>query len=135
MRNHHSKLHTVTRWASRAGYTCREVTMTNHIPAVMISNDDAPVFGAVEDFCRRSRWRYVCEWRNYHSAAVYLADDFCCLSRISEATHAATDLFFAARAGRDDLPAYHAAATALGLDPDACISVGVDAVPADYAAV
>lgn len=133
MRNPHSKLHTVTRWASRAGYTCREVTMTSSIPAIMISADDAPVFGAAEDFCRRSRWRYVCEWRGYYSAAIYLADDFRRLARISDATHAAAELFFAARAGRDDLPAYRAAAVALGLDPDACAAVGVDAVPADYA--
>lgn len=135
MYNPHSKLHTVTRWASREGYTCYEVTMSNNIPAILISADDAPVFGAVEDFCRRSRWRYVCEVRNYHSAAVYLADDFRRLARISEATHAAADLFFAARTGRADLPAYRAAAAALGLDPDACAAVGVDAVPADYAAV
>lgn len=129
MRNPYNQLRRVMQWASRAGYTCREVTMTNHIPAVMISNDDAPVFCAVDDFCRRSRWRYVCEWRNYHSAAVYLADDFRRLAWISAATRAAADLFFAARAGRDDLPAYRAAAAALGLDPDACAAVGVDAVP------
>lgn len=135
MRNHYNQLRRVMQWASREGYTCREVTMSSGIPAVMISADGAPVFGAAEDFCRRSRWRYVCEVRGYHAAAIYLADDFRRLARISAATHAAADLFFAARAGRDDLPAYRAAAAALGLDPDACISVGVDAVPADYAAV
>ena len=126
MRNQLSR---VMQWASRAGYTCREVAMVNNIPAVMISNDDAPVFCAVEDFCRRSRWRYVCEYRGYHSVAVYLADDFRRLTKINAAMQAAADLFFAARAGRDDLPAYRAAAAALGLDPDACAAVGVDAVP------
>ena len=132
MHNPYNQLRRVMQWASRAGYTCREVTMTHNIAAVMISNDDAPVFCAVEDFCRRSRWRYVCEWRGYHSVAVYLADDFRCLTKINAAMQAASDLFFAAR--RPDvyaaaLPGYRAACVALGLDADRCAAVGVDAVP------
>ena len=98
----------------------------------MISNDDEPVFCAVEDFCRRSRWRYVCEWRGYHSVAVYLADDFRRLTKINAAMQAASDLFFAARRPdvyADALPAYRAACVALGLDADRCAAVGVDAVP------
>ncbi len=54
------------------------------------------------------------------------------IQRRGACIRAASDLFFAARRPdvyADALPGYRAACVSLGLDPDACAAVGVDAVP------
>lgn len=125
----HNAIARLILWGRKSGVALEPVELTGGVTAARIAADPGdPARVALLHHLNASRGAYEYERRGA-SLYVYAAADYAAIQRRQTCIRAASDLFFAARAGRDDLPAYRAAAAALGLDPDACAAVGVDAVP------
>lgn len=125
----HNAIARLILWGRKSGVALEPVELTGGVTAARIAADPGdPARVALLHHLNASRGAYEYERRGA-SLYVYAAADYAAIQRRQACIRAASDLFFAARAGRDDLPAYRAAAAALGLDPDACAAVGVDAVP------
>ena len=125
----HNAIARLILWGRKSGVALAPVELTGGVTAARIAADPGdPARVELLHHINASRGAYEYERRGA-SLYVYAAADYAAIRRRGACIRAASDLFFAARAGRDDLPAYRAAAAALGLDPDACAAVGVDAVP------
>lgn len=125
----HNAIARLILWGRKSGVALEPVELTGGVTAARIAADPGdPARVELLHHINASRGAYEYERRGA-SLYVYAAADYAAIRRRGACIRAASDLFFAARAGRDDLPAYRAAAAALGLDPDACAAVGVDAVP------
>ena len=125
----HNAIARLILWGRKSGVALEPVELSGGVTSARLAADPAdPARIALLHHIRSSRGAYEYERRGA-SLYVYAAADYSAIQRRGARLRAASDLFFAARAGRDDLPAYRAAAAALGLDPDACVAVGVDAVP------
>lgn len=125
----HNAIARLILWGRKSGVALEPVELSGGVTAARLAADPGdPARVALLHHISASRGAYKYERRGA-SLYVYAAADYAAIQRRGARLRAASDLFFAARAGRDDLPAYRAAAAALGLDPDACAAVGVDAVP------
>lgn len=125
----HNAIACLILWGRKSGVSLEPVELAGDVTAARLTADfNDPVRIALLHHISASRGAYKYERRGA-SLFVYAAADYSAMQRRGACIRAASDLFFAGRAGRDDLPAYRAAAAALGLDPDACAAVGVDAVP------
>ena len=125
----HNAIARLILWGRQSGVALDPVELADGVTAARLAADPGdPARVALLHHINASRGAYEYERRGA-SLYVYAAADYAAIQRRGARLRAASDLFFAARAGRDDLPAYRAAAAALGLDPDACAAVGVDAVP------
>lgn len=125
----HNAIARLILWGRKSGVAMEPVELSGGVTAARLAADPGdPARVALLHHISASRGAYKYERRGA-SLYVYAAADYAAIQRRGARLRAASDLFFAARAGRDDLPAYRAAAAALGLDPDACAAVGVDAVP------
>lgn len=125
----HNAIARLILWGRKSGVALEPVELSGGVTSARLAADPGdPARVALLHHISASRGAYEYE-RHGASLYVYAAADYSAIQRRGARLRAASDLFFAARAGRDDLPAYRAAAAALGLDPDACVAVGVDAVP------
>lgn len=125
----HNAIARLILWGRKSGVALEPVELADGVTAARFAADPGdPARVALLHHISASRGAYEYERRGA-SLYVYAAADYAAIQRRGACIRAASDLFFAARAGRDNLPAYRAAAAALGLDADRCAAVGVDAVP------
>lgn len=128
----HNAIARLILWGRKSGVALEPVELTGGVTAARIAADPGdPARVALLHHLNASRGAYEYERRGA-SLYVYAAADYAAIRRRGACIRAASDLFFAARRPdvyANDLPGYRAACVALGLDPDACAVVGVDAVP------
>ena len=128
----HNAIARLILWGQKSGVALEPVELSGGVTAARLAADSGdPARVALLHHISASRGAYEYERRGA-SLYVYAAADYAAIQRRGARLRAASDLFFAARRPdvyAADLPGYRAAAAALGLDPDACAAVGVDAVP------
>ena len=128
----HNAIARLILWGRKSGVALEPVELTGGVTAARIAADPGdPARVALLHHLNASRGAYEYERRGA-SLYVYAAADYAAIRRRGACIRAASDLFFAARRPdvyANDLPGYRAACVALGLGPDACAVVGVDAVP------
>ena len=128
----HNAIARLILWGRKSGVALEPVELTGGVTAARIAADPGdPARVELLHHINASRGAYEYERRGA-SLYVYAAADYAAIRRRGACIRAASDLFFAARRPdvyANDLPGYRAACVALGLDPDACAVVGVDAVP------
>lgn len=128
----HNAIARLILWGRKSGVSLDPVELADGVTAARLAADpDDPARVALLHHISASRGAYEYERRGA-SLYVYAAADYAAIQRRGARLRAAADLFFAAR--RPDLyaaalPGYRDACATLGLDPDACAAVGVDAVP------
>ena len=128
----HNAIARLILWGRKSGVALDPVELAYGVTAARLAADPGdPARVALLHHISASRGAYEYERRGA-SLYVYAAADYSAIQRRGARLRAASDLFFAALRPdvyADALPAYRAACVALGLDPDACAAVGVDAVP------
>lgn len=128
----HNAIARLILWGRQSGVALDPVELADGVTAARLAADPGdPARVALLHHISASRGAYEYERRGA-SLYVYAAADYAAIQRRGARLRAASDLFFASR--RPDvyavsMPGYRAACVSLGLDPDACAAVGVDAVP------